>query len=511
MRGALVAGLSAIAVLVFAPGSQAAPRPPFGAPAYLDQQVSSAHFVVHYTQTGGVAADRLSTADANALLGYAETAYGYYVAQWGYPAPLNDGDAKTDIYVWALPSALGGAAAGPDTDADQTTGFVYLDPPRARSVYPVAHEYFHVIQMGVYQQAGFFVESSAEWAGQAVVAATGGSPPPNWYPDPYVPLDCDSCTGGYHGSIFWEYLRERFGVGIAHEAYDRDAALAALAGDHQPHDLQALADVLATHGSSLADAMNGYAFAANAGQITRPGVLPNLPDPFQSVAPGPEIQYVPLPVTVDHLALERVAFAGAGTAEDRPCASATLRLQVDLPADAASQPAFAVYPASGEPPATATYPLAISGSSASADIPWQTCSAYTGSLVLPNASSTADDQTFTVHFAVEQPVPSRPKLRAKRSQDVDKLYVVVTSDTAATLNGQASVKLPGGSVESKRARAKVAAGAATKLRLRFSKASVRSIKRVLTSGKHPSAKIEVTATDAADAFVTARVKVKLKD
>ncbi|HEU5062473.1 MAG TPA: hypothetical protein VFT79_04885 [Solirubrobacterales bacterium] len=502
----------------------AATRPPFGTPSFLTQQVSGAHFVIHFTETGGSAADRYSTANANALLGHAETAYANLVTQWGYPPPANDGDGRTDVYVFDLPPTLGAAAAASDDNADQTTGFVYVDAGSLLSVYPIAHELFHVIQFGVYRHAGFFSESTAEWAGQAVVAATGGSPPPNWYPYPEVSLDClvPSCGGfgGYHGSIFWEYLAERFGIGIAREAYLRDAALAALAGDHQPHDMQALGETLALHGSSIAAAFNGYALAAVAGQITRPGVLPKAPAADHAYVINQPFIFAPDPVSVNHLALKRIAYLGAAPGSAAPCEAATLSIAVDLPAGVSAQPFFVLYPPSGQPPASAVIPLAISGGTASAAVPWSTCAATIGSLTLPNASANVDGAVFNVRLTMARPVPGgdegtrlKPlRLSGKRRQDVDKLTVRVRSVEAVTVSAEATVKIPRqrGTLRSKPARAKIAANGTRTLRLRFAPKRLAKIKAALRSGAKLSARIRARARGTAGTADTAAMTVRLK-
>lgn len=511
--------VGAMLLFMLAPAmAQAATRPPLMVPSYVNQGVEGTHFVVHYTPSGGGPADRLSMSDANTVLAHAETAYAWEVDQWGYPAPLNDGDGKTDIYVFNTPAALGGAATGPDSDADVTSAFILLSPTNAVSTYAVAHEFFHAIQMGIYHHTGFFTESTAEWAGQAVIAANGGHPPPNWYPNPQVPLDClgSSCTGdsgGYHGSIFWEYLGERFGMGFAHEAYDRDAALAAATGDHQPHDLQALGEVLTLYGSSIADAFEGYAVAAVAGQITRPGVLPNVPVADHAFVANLPIRYAPDTVVVDHLALKRIAFLGAEPDSPSACKAVTLHLEVDLPPGVPTQPFFVTYPPSGTPPATAIYRLAIAGATASADVPWHTCNSSIGALTLPNASTASDKQAFAVHVTV---VPSArlkpPRLSGKASQDVDKLAIRVRSSEAVKLRGQALVKLPGGKgfVKSKVATAKAGANRTVTLHLRFAQKKLKAIKAVLAAGKHVTARIRVTASDADGNSATPTKAVKLK-
>lgn len=508
----LLAAAVATALLLSASASAArAARPPVPAPA---SELSGPHFVIHYTTSGGTSADRLTPEGAATALANAEAAYAWYLSQ-GYPAPLSDGDGKTDIYVFAVP--IGPAAGRDNESADQSSGYILLTPA-ANNIYAVAHELFHVIQFGIFSHSGFFSESSAEWAGQAVVAANGGSPPPNWFPAPWISLDClgSACgdaSGGYRGSIFWEYLSEHYGTGIAHEAFDREALLGS--ADHQAHDLQALGEVLAAHGTSLATAFNGYAQAAVAGQITRPGVLPHTPAPSRLFYAEQPVNYVPQTITVNHLAMRVIAFLGAAD-EALPCRQATLDLQVDLPPGVPTQPVFVTYPPSAYPPATAVYPLAISGSTASAEIPWATCSAAVGSLALPNASTGADGQPFTVHFGVSEMVPGhrepvRPRLSGKSVQRIGKLAIEVHAFEAASLRGQAKVALPRvrGAVTSRVVRAKAGAGQTVTLRFKFRPAKLRKIKAVLAK-RRLRAKIVVTSRNAEGVAETQAKLIRLK-
>lgn len=498
----------AAAVLVLASAAQAA-RPPVPAPV---SELAGPHFVVHYTQTGGTTADRLTPAGAATALANAEAGLAWYLSQ-GYPAPLSDGDGKTDIYVFAVPI---GPAAGRDSEAaDQTSGYILLTPA-ANNIYAVSHELFHVIQFGIYAHSGFFSESSAEWAGQAVTAANAGSPPPNWFPDPWVSLDClgsgcGDAAGGYRGSIFWEYLSEHYGTGIAHEAFNRDAALGS--ADHQAHDVQALGEVLAAHGSSLSAAINGYALAAVAGQITRPGVLPHAPASSLDLFAEQPGTYLPQSVTVNHLAMRVISFWGAA-GDAAPCTKATLNLQVDLPAGVPTQPVFVTYPSSGLPPASAVYPLAISGSTASAEIPWATCSASVGALALPNGSTGSDGQAFTVHFSVAAAGRGkrlRPRLSGKSTQRIGKLSIRVHVYEKTSLRGRALVSLPHtrAALASKAAKATAAAGRTVTLHFKFAPANLRRIKAALAK-RRLRAKIVIAFRNAEGEALTLTKSVRLK-
>src|ERR1700704_3298249 len=88
---------------VVAVGSATPARPAFGRGPLLPVSVTPPHFVVHYQsdlQNFGTSAITQTTAGDIAAL--AERAYNAEVVTDGFPAPLDDGDGKTDIYVLDL-------------------------------------------------------------------------------------------------------------------------------------------------------------------------------------------------------------------------------------------------------------------------------------------------------------------------------------------------------------------------------------------------------------------------
>jgi hypothetical protein len=110
-------------------------------------------------------------------------------------------------------------------------------------------------------------------------------------------------------------------------------------------------------------------------------------------------------------------------------------------------------------------------------------------------------------------VAPRQTLGRKRIQDVDRLVVKVTSDEAATLGGQAIVKVPGRRrpLRSRNVTAAVAAGATVALRLRFARRKLAAIKDAIADGRMRKARISVTATDASGNASAATTSVRLKD
>ncbi len=109
--------------------------------------------------------------------------------------------------------------------------------------------------------------------------------------------------------------------------------------------------------------------------------------------------------------------------------------------------------------------------------------------------------------------PPSGTLAGKGSQDVDKLALTVGSNETATASGQASVSVPGGKkpVTSKAATASIPASGTAQLKFKFKKSSLKKIKKAISKGKRPKAKITVTVTDGAANKTTLSKSVKLKD
>src|SRR3954463_5149568 len=95
--------------------------PAFGARPVLPFTVDTPHFVVHYQSDlgPGTVDSAITQTTAGDIAALAERAYNAEVVTDGFPAPLNDGDGKTDIYVLKLAGALG--VTIPDTPAALTS------------------------------------------------------------------------------------------------------------------------------------------------------------------------------------------------------------------------------------------------------------------------------------------------------------------------------------------------------------------------------------------------------
>lgn len=340
-------------------GPAAALDRPSPAPG-LNELVTTAHFIVHYTTLG---ADAVQPAQAQTLAANAEQAYAIETS-WGLSAPKDDGDGRTDIYVF---NGRGTSYTQAEQLGPASTAYIAITPMNV--VYPptIRHELFHVLQLGIDVRAGgWLLESSAHWAEHEI------DPQQNvnegfYLVYPQEPLDCvlDGCgttvgDRGYNRWLFWSYLVHAYGYGIVRDVFETGLAA-------QP--TAALDAALMKHGSSLARAYADFAVA----NLLRsyPG-LNALAErvPQRALAAGTATSITVAHLATTYLALQRPAKA---------CTTTILHVRVALP------------PAGGG--ATLVVGKAIVGSGAAIDTTWKTCQAAT--LVLSN-TSLVDGQTFAV-------------------------------------------------------------------------------------------------------------------
>lgn len=382
-----------------AAGPAAAVRPPSGPLTAYPELLTTDHFQIHYTGEISDPAnlDRIVQQQAGDLAANAERAYATIVGAWGYPAPLDDGDGKVDIWVQNLSPSSTGVVAYVDPDAplaNFSTSWMAIDPSVVTSQHVVAHELLHVLQVGTWIPAdGWLLEGSAEWGGFAVngYAGTAGS---IGAPDMSLDCDSDSCgddgyeTGGYSRWPFFQYLSERFGNAFVRDVFAKGASLA----DPAKTGAQLLGATLADKGTTLPEAFNDYTLANVAGAYSAAPLKGLPPTVHSTTLTGIATAALPVQrVAVNHLAGRYLRFRrGAGVSNQ--CFLAALTLTVALPSGSASKPAFfsSSLGAAGQR-------LTVSGSTASITVPWDTCSgSVDGYLALPNPSSTADSQVFTV-------------------------------------------------------------------------------------------------------------------
>jgi Family of unknown function (DUF6055) len=376
--------------------------------------VESAHFVVH-------PAPGIGSAQAQQVSDNFEAAYATEVGSWGFAPPLSDGslggDARVDVYVQQTynPGEVGEALRDDDSAAT-TSGYALISPDAADKPETAAHELFHLLQYAVYARgAKFLKEGTAEWAAANVTGKTSWLL--TYWANPSHTLDCtnDCATQNlsYARWIFFEYLSERYGTGIVKEIYQQVAARQA---DSGAQDLYAIDAALAAHGSSLAQAFTDFSAANGAGAYGFAGLAGKtdyLQLAYRAYTGVTSIGLAAQAVTIDHLASRYVRiYSGDPSSKVSNCGAATLHLKITVPAGAQSQPSFI--------DSTGAHQLKVTGSTASADLPWTNCDGAQGLLVLPNSSSTGDAAQFVVRISIDVIPPkaalgtAAPKIRLSR-------------------------------------------------------------------------------------------------
>jgi hypothetical protein len=385
----------------------------------LSETLQTEHFQIHFT--GSLALDGGVHATIRQYVGEfaatAEWAHDTY-RSWGYPAYVNDGDNRIDVYVHdfehshaaadlvAFAEPIGaGATAAPRIDIN--VDFI-RDPQTA------AHQAFHALQMAMYAPApDWFAQATADWAafrlrGYPIPVVT---PAPPVFHQPDASLDCDPATttvwpgkwvqrpcgltgyeaAGYTRWTFFQYLQERFGADIVKDAWTRVQTQASPSYDGD----DAVRDALAAKNSSLTDVFNDYSIAMLTGNF-QTALLKNVTPVVYATVITPESGgAIPeLRVAVNRLASRFVSLK-APVQTDTACYEATLGLTITLPANVTSRPH--IY-ATKTKTATA---LSVSGTTATATIPWDTCSSeFPAYLSLPNSSQSLDARTFVVNATV---------------------------------------------------------------------------------------------------------------
>ena len=392
-RLAVLALLGLLAAALAGPANAA--RPPLG--TTYPETISTAHFQVHYT--GGTATNDATTHQtASDLVTLAERAYDLFVTGWGYPAPLSDGDAKTDIWVndLSIYGALG--ITVPDVTGTTTaTAWIAIDPAATTSFEVIAHEVLHAIQLGMWIPTDrWLMEGTAMWAGLVAndykpfdisLAATLGAPD--------MSLSCTSAAcgdpievAGYTRWEFFQYLSERYGTGIVKDVFAQGAAV----GSPTQTGADMLASTLVAKGTTLSAVYGDYTLVQIAGnyQVTDLKGLPPLT--YKTVPTGGKTAALPVQhVPVNHLATRYLKLVRGNGAVDA-CHAATLSLTVAMPAGLGSRPAL-YWKALGTTPIQ----FSVNGNTASVSVPWDTCTGgQDGYLALPNPSLSADAQVFTV-------------------------------------------------------------------------------------------------------------------
>jgi hypothetical protein len=374
----------------------------------LPHCLATQHFEVWYTSDTKDPA-YVTFTQASDLAGLLESAYAAEMS-YGFTPPKDDGDGKTDVYITTLsPGTLGEAV--PDNPAGPTSsGFIAIDVGEigaADELHVLAHELFHLVQFATWipphQTDHWLFEGSAEWIG-AKVDGFHGSDVTGVGPSD-IPLDCSETItaspdfqlcdpdpyvdGGYSRWPFFQYLAQRFGPTFFQDVLARGAAAGTATG--------ALQAAIAARGSTLADVYSAWSAVQMDGGYGIPQLDAIPPKPYATVVTGAMSAPASLKadVNVDHLATRYVEFR-RGDGGDHLCFQATLTVTVTIPDGVVSQPYFSWN--GGAPVA-----LSISGGTASAAVPWDTCNWPTGAgfLSLPNGTANVDSADFKVSTALD--------------------------------------------------------------------------------------------------------------
>ena len=377
----------------------------------LPETLTTAHFQLHYS--GAPADDETPVLHQQAadLAATFERAYTTIVTEWGYPAPLDDGDGKIDVYIANLVS-YGGAdgLAFTDTAANQSSGYIYIDDDALGFPSLAMHELFHLVQYGLWAPAdAWLLEGTAEWAGFRFLGfpltVDFGLDEPTPLSDtlgaPDMSLSCSGAAcglvdyerGGYSRWHFYQYLTERFGNSAVLDIFLKAKAVNDPGWSGTDHIFATLLD----KGASFGDIFTDWTVANMTGNYQATGLKGIRPTPHVTIPSGTESGTLATQsLAVNHLAARYVAFERGTAGASGPCYAATLTVNVGLPAGVNARPYFLWTGAGGAP-----IPLAVSGSNATLSVPWDTCSwSNVGLLSLPNPSLSMDAALFNVSGSI---------------------------------------------------------------------------------------------------------------
>ncbi|MGZ8692725.1 MAG: hypothetical protein ACXWZT_08335 [Gaiellaceae bacterium] len=376
--------------------------------------LSSDHFQIHYSRdVTPCPTAAISQEKAGDLLGMLERAYGLYKS-WGYAEPIPNSGGDIDItvddfsVVCAPYGSVPGSTPAPLARWDAVivpvapagAGEVHLNIASGLEYHVLAHEVFHLFEDAVASGADRWLrEGLAEWAAVRADTAAGGLEQ-----NPDRTMDCagSECgdtefdRNGYSGWMLFEYLAERFGDATVKSVLDAAAANPGWTGT------QALSSVVQPLGPALGKFFEDYTTARLTGNFTSVVLAGVLPQTQGSIVVGSSSGAIsPVTLAVNHLAVRFVDLAHGLDTDSGPCFSASLALKVALPAGVASTPYY-----SANVKGSVAQAFAISGTTASLTVPWNTCGASPRAYVsLPNETNDVsppalDGREFTISGTV---------------------------------------------------------------------------------------------------------------
>jgi hypothetical protein len=441
-RLALLA-LTAVAAGIFGTSKAFAATPPPScppaAPPVLGQVVASAHFSVTYTDDP-TDPGYISQTQAGNVLAAAERAYALYVAE-GFPSPaVTLPSGKTEFYVMDLsPWKLGAVYA---------TGCVVLDKTTVTGGqidFAIGSDVFTQITQLLGGPPLWLTNGMAAWASWRALGYPAASIADIGPFD--MTLDCASSSdkancsqNGYEnlgGSRwpFYEYLTEKYGPLFVEDIVN---ATNAASGD----GVAGLQNALAAKGSSLSAEYGAYAAKLLSHTWTASTLdAATVPVSGSKIQTGISSGAIPSEsFGINHLATKFVEIDRGDGQGDHPCYAATLTLHVQIPVGVTSQPSFYWANGGGSP-----VPLTVSGNTASATVPWDTCAWQThGYLALPNTSlvdgtSFGVSGTLSVDYSTPATAAVPPAPATQSGQVID--AGSFTGTPTLTLYGPALLKI----------------------------------------------------------------------
>ena len=362
--------------------------------------LSSAHFVVHYWRDGSCPSAAITQEHAGEVLGMAERAYAFYTAM-GYTAPagtdISVDDFTIGCFAFGIPP---GATPAPLDRWDAILGSeLHLSAATGLGYHVIAHEVFHLFEETAAPSGldPWLEEGLAEWAAVRADAAVGGL---ELSPDRTMDCvgaecgDSEFDKNGYPGWMLFEYLAESSGDAKVKSVLDAAAANPGWTGT------QALSSVVQP--TTLGKFFETYTTARLTGNFTSLVLAGVLPQTQGSIVVGSSSGAIsPVTLAVNHLAVRFVDLSHGLDTDSGPCFSATLALKVALPAGVASTPYY-----SANVKGSVAQPFAVSGTTASLTVPWNTCGGSPRAYVsLPNETNDVvppalDGREFTLSGTV---------------------------------------------------------------------------------------------------------------
>jgi hypothetical protein len=371
-------------------GASAAPPPLPSCTPTETQSVTGAHFIVYYTDDPGVP-DYASQAQAGNVLAAAERAYDNYLAA-GFPTPAVGVSGKTELYLLDL---------GPwKLSAIYCTGTVVEDTATVTGSskdFYVGTDVFTQVERQVGSAQTWLMNGAAAWASWRALGYPVSSIADIGPFD--MTLDCDSAaatancsnTSPYEnlgGSRwpFYEYLAEKYGPLFIVDIF---SAAQSAAGN----GLAGLQNALIAKGTTLGTEYGAYAAKLLTHSWTASTLnAATVPVSGSRIQTGISSGAIPSEsFGINHLSTKFVEIDRGDGSGSHACYAAALTLTVQIPNGVTSQPTF-YWAAGGGAPVS----LVVTGNTASATVPWDTCAWQSkGYLALPNTSF-VDGTSFVV-------------------------------------------------------------------------------------------------------------------